>query len=94
MSRGNDLVKCTCSTAPRMNVSNSEQRLRDALGRLRRGDDHHHPPVLSLVLKSLGVAGDTDAGVALVENLDDLVGRDRRRPATSRISDSKRQPLR
>lgn len=27
-----------------------------------------------LVLRSLGVAGDTDAGVALVENLDELVG--------------------
>ena len=32
------------------------------------------------MLKSLGVAGDTAAGVTLLESLDDLVDRDRRRP--------------
>ena len=49
-------------------------RLRDALAGFDEATIITIHQFCSLVLKSLGVAGDTDAGVALVENLDDLVG--------------------
>ena len=41
--------------------------------RLRRRHDRDDPPVLPAGAALLGVAGDTDAGVTLVESLDELV---------------------
>src|ERR1700754_340216 len=49
-------------------------RLRDALAGFDAATIATTHQFCQLVLKSLGVAGDTDAGVTLVENLDDLVG--------------------
>ena len=43
-------------------------------GGVRRRDDRDDAPVLPIVLRSLGVAGDTDTGARLVEYLDDLIG--------------------
>ena len=48
-------------------------RLRDALAGFDSATIATTHQFCHLVLKSLGVAGDTDAGVTLVENLDDLV---------------------
>jgi exodeoxyribonuclease V beta subunit len=49
------------------------QRLRDALAGFEAATIATTHEFCGLVLKSLGVAGDTDAGVRLVESLDDLV---------------------
>jgi exodeoxyribonuclease V beta subunit len=49
-------------------------RLRDALAGFDAATIATTHQFCQLVLRSLGVAGDTDAGVTLVENLDDLVG--------------------
>ena len=49
------------------------QRLRDALAGFDAATIATIHQFCQLVLKSLGVAGDTDAGVTLVESLDDLV---------------------
>ena len=49
------------------------QRLRDALAGFDAATIATTHQFCQLVLKSLGVAGDTDAGVTLVESLDDLV---------------------
>lgn len=49
-------------------------RLRDALAGFDAATIATTHQFCQLVLRSLGVAGDTDAGVALVENLDELVG--------------------
>ncbi len=49
-------------------------RLRDALAGFDAATIATTHQFCQLVLKSLGVAGDTDAGVTLVESLDDLVG--------------------
>ena len=49
-------------------------RLRDALAGFDAATIATTHQFCHLVLKSLGVAGDGDAGVELVENLDDLVG--------------------
>ena len=49
-------------------------RLRDALAGFDAATIATTHQFCHLVLKSLGVAGDSDAGVELVENLDDLVG--------------------
>ncbi len=48
-------------------------RLRDALANFDAATIATTHQFCQLVLKSLGVAGDTDAGVTLVESLDDLV---------------------
>jgi exodeoxyribonuclease V beta subunit len=48
-------------------------RLRDALAGFDAATIATTHQFCQLVLRSLGVAGDTDAGVTLVENLDDLV---------------------
>ena len=48
-------------------------RLRDALADFDAATIATIHQFCQLVLKSLGVAGDTDAGVRLVENLDELV---------------------
>jgi exodeoxyribonuclease V beta subunit len=50
-----------------------QQNLRDALAGFDAATIATTHQFCQLVLKSLGVAGDTDAGVALVESLDDLV---------------------
>src|SRR6185369_7037343 len=50
-----------------------EQRLRDALAGFDAATIATTHQFCHLVLKSLGVAGDTDAGVILAESLDDLV---------------------
>ena len=49
-------------------------RLRDALAGFDAATIATTHQFCHLVLKSLGVAGDSDAGVGLVENLDELVG--------------------
>ena len=49
-------------------------RLRDALAGFDAATIATTHQFCQLVLRSLGVAGDTDAGVTLVENLDELVG--------------------
>ena len=49
-------------------------RLRDALAGFDAATIATTHQFCHLVLKSLGVAGDSDAGVELVESLDDLVG--------------------
>ncbi|SBS75517.1 Exodeoxyribonuclease V beta chain [uncultured Mycobacterium sp.] len=49
-------------------------RLRDALAGFDAATIATTHRFCQLVLRSLGVAGDTDAGVTLVESLDDLVG--------------------
>jgi exodeoxyribonuclease V beta subunit len=49
------------------------QRLRDALAGFDAATIATTHQFCQLVLKSLGVAGDSDAGVSLVESLDDLV---------------------
>jgi exodeoxyribonuclease V beta subunit len=49
-------------------------RLRDALAGFDSATIATTHQFCQLVLRSLGVAGDTDAGVTLVENLDELVG--------------------
>jgi exodeoxyribonuclease V beta subunit len=49
-------------------------RLRDALAGFDAATIATTHQFCQLVLRSLGVAGDTDAGVTLVENLDQLVG--------------------
>jgi exodeoxyribonuclease V beta subunit len=50
-----------------------KQRLRDALAGFDAATIATTHQFCQLVLKSLGVAGDTDAGVTLVEDLDELV---------------------
>ena len=50
-----------------------EQRLRDALAGFDAATIATTHQFCHLVLKSLGVAGDTDSGVTLAESLDDLV---------------------
>lgn len=50
-----------------------QQRLRDALAGFDAATIATIHQFCQLVLKSLGVAGDTDAGVTLVEDLDELV---------------------
>ncbi|MGK2879611.1 MAG: exodeoxyribonuclease V subunit beta [Mycobacterium sp.] len=50
------------------------RRLRDALAGFDAATIATTHQFCQLVLKSLGVAGDTDAGVTLVESLDNLVG--------------------
>src|SRR3954470_24433682 len=55
-------------------VAVRHSRLRDALANFDAATIATTHQFCQLVLRSLGVAGDTDAGVTLVENLDDLVG--------------------
>lgn len=50
-----------------------KQRLRDALATFDTATIATTHQFCQLVLRSLGVAGDTDSGVSLVEDLDDLV---------------------
>ncbi len=64
----------------RRGTARPRARLRDALAGFDAATIATTHQFCQLVLRSLGVAGDTDAGVTLVESLDDLVDRDRRRP--------------
>ena len=54
-------------------LTERRHRLRDALSRFDAATIATTHQFCQLVLRSLGVAGDTDAGVTLVESLDDLV---------------------
>ena len=63
----------TYSKDPRTERATRQQRLRDALASFDAATIATTHQFCQLVLKSLGVAGDTDAGVTLVESLDDLV---------------------
>jgi exodeoxyribonuclease V beta subunit len=54
-------------------LARRRQRLRDALADFDTATIATTHQFCHLVLRSLGVAGDTEAGAALVENLDDLV---------------------
>ena len=56
-----------------------KRRLRDALAGFDAATIATTHQFCQLVLKSLGVAGDTAANVTLLESLDDLIDRDRRR---------------
>ena len=70
---GNDLEVHLLDTTEEVRLK-QRARLRDALASFDEATIITIHQFCSLVLKSLGVAGDTDAGVALVESLDDLVG--------------------
>jgi len=54
-------------------LQNRRQRLRDALATFDAATIATTHQFCQLVLRSLGVAGDTDSGVTLVESLDELV---------------------
>ncbi|MFZ3293222.1 UvrD-helicase domain-containing protein, partial [Mycobacterium sp.] len=70
---GNDLEVHLLNTTEEVRLK-QRARLRDTLAGFDEATIITIHQFCSLVLKSLGVAGDTDAGVELVENLDDLVG--------------------
>ncbi|MDT5347658.1 MAG: exodeoxyribonuclease beta subunit, partial [Mycobacterium sp.] len=67
----NQLVACVINDASERDAR--RQRLRDALAGFDAATIATTHQFCQLVLKSLGVAGDTDAGVTLVEDLDELV---------------------
>ncbi len=69
---GNELVAHLLTGTPE-ELGAREQRLRDALAGFDAATIATTHQFCHLVLKSLGVAGDTDAGVTLAESLDDLV---------------------
>ena len=60
--------------APAEELERRRQRLRDALGAFDGATIATTHQFCQLVLRSLGVAGDTDAGATLVEDLEDLLG--------------------
>ncbi|HEX2284276.1 MAG TPA: exodeoxyribonuclease V subunit beta [Mycobacterium sp.] len=70
--RRSDLVEHLLSGSP-AELDERRARLRDALAGFDAATIATTHEFCGLVLKSLGVAGDTDAGVRLVESLDDLV---------------------
>jgi exodeoxyribonuclease V beta subunit len=59
---------------PADELERRRQRLRDALGAFDGATIATTHQFCHLVLRSLGVAGDTDAGATLVEDLEDLLG--------------------
>ena len=63
----------TSSTGDAAELAERRDRLRDALAGFDAATIATTHQFCQLVLRSLGVAGDTDAGVTLVESLDDLV---------------------
>ncbi|HEX4587464.1 MAG TPA: exodeoxyribonuclease V subunit beta [Mycobacterium sp.] len=69
----NELVKHLLKGTPD-ELTERKRRLRDALAGFDAATIATTHQFCQLVLKSLGVAGDTDAGVQLVESLDDIVG--------------------
>lgn len=68
----NDVVRHIVDGSP-AELTARRERLRDALAAFDAATIATTHQFCHLVLKSLGVAGDTDAGVTLVESLDDLV---------------------
>lgn len=68
----NDLVRHLLDGGPD-ELAERKLRLRDALAGFDAATIATTHQFCQLVLKSLGVAGDTDAGVQLVESLDDVV---------------------
>ena len=71
-SRRSDLVEHLLAGAPDA-IDARRARLRDALAGFDAATIATTHEFCGLVLKSLGVAGDTDSGVRLVEGLEDLV---------------------
>ncbi len=67
-----DLVDLLLDTAPD-EIARRRQRLRDALGAFDAATIATTHQFCQMVLRSLGVAGDTDANATLVEDLDDLL---------------------
>ncbi len=67
-----ELLRLLVTGAP-AELEQRRLRLRDALAGFDAATIATTHQFCQLVLRSLGVAGDTDAGVTLVENLDDLV---------------------
>ena len=70
---GSDVVDLLLDTTPEERAVR-RQRLRDALGAFDAATIATTHQFCHLVLRSLGVAGDTDANATLVEDLDDLLG--------------------
>ena len=68
----NELLTCLIDGTPTQR-DDRRQRLRDALAGFDAATIATTHQFCQLVLKSLGVAGDTDAGVTLVEDLNELV---------------------
>jgi exodeoxyribonuclease V beta subunit len=68
----NQLVRYLVNGPPNKRADR-QRRLRDALANFDAATIATTHQFCQLVLKSLGVAGDTDAGVTLVESLDELV---------------------
>ena len=74
-----DLLRHLVTGSPDV-LAERRLRLQDALAGFDAATIATTHQFCQLVLRSLGVAGDTDAGVTLVESLDEARGRDRRRP--------------
>ena len=70
---GDDQVLAYLLDGPQRRTQVRQQRLRDALAAFDAATIATTHQFCQLVLKSLGVAGDTDAGVTLAEDLDELV---------------------
>ena len=68
-----DLIRHLANVAPG-EVALRRGRLRDALSDFDAATIATTHEFCGLVLRSLGIAGDTDSGAQLVESLDDLVG--------------------
>ncbi|WP_230486826.1 UvrD-helicase domain-containing protein [Nocardioides anomalus] len=73
-SRADDELLRALVAGPPEELVERRRRLGDALAAFDTATIATTHQFCQLVLRSLGVAGDTDAGVTLVENLDDLVG--------------------
>ena len=70
---GDNQVVAHLVTGSEQALRDRRQRLRDALAAFDAATIATTHQFCQMVLKSLGVAGDTDAGVTLVESLDELV---------------------
>ena len=77
------LLDC-CSTPTRAELDARRPRLRDALGAFDAATIATTHQFCQLVLRSLGVAGDTDANATLVEDLERPARRGRSTTSTSR----------
>ncbi len=73
VTEASDLVALLLD-APEDELEERRQRLRDALGAFDGATIATTHQFCHLVLRSLGVAGDTDANATLVEDLEDLLG--------------------
>ena len=71
-ARDSELIRHLLAGTPE-ELADRRQRLRDALAGFDAATIATTHQFCQLVLKSLGVAGDNDSGVQLVESLDDLV---------------------